>query len=199
MKLFFLSILFFFLYINISFAKSDPKSLDDQELCDVATYSGFNANKLWKIGSYKKYVDEAKKRGIDCGVKSLIKGEVINIPISEVKLMLNQFNLYDGVFTNEIDEALIKAIAQLMAKKGFSYEDPNSSKAFTLFMNLMKMLLIGLKFVNIDACRLKKTYLKYLIRGVQYIFVGCQKQRVKSRQNMMMTYVGLQRIYQIID
>lgn len=131
MKLFFLSILFFFLYSNVSFAKSDPKSLDDQELCDVATYSGVNANKLWKIGSYKKYVDEAKKRGIDCGVKSLIKGEVINIPTSEVKLMLNHFKLYDGFFSNEIDEELIKAIAQLMAKKGFSYEDPNSSKAFT--------------------------------------------------------------------
>ena len=57
MKFLFLSVLLFSLHTNFSFAKSDPKSLDDQELCDVATFRGANSNKLWKIGSYKKYVD----------------------------------------------------------------------------------------------------------------------------------------------
>jgi len=39
------------------------------ELCDAATYT-INKTTDWKVGAYKKYVKEAKRRNISCGVKS---------------------------------------------------------------------------------------------------------------------------------
>lgn len=45
------------------------------ELCDAATYT-INKITEWKVGAYKKYVKEAKRRNISCGVKSASNDQV---------------------------------------------------------------------------------------------------------------------------
>ena len=67
--------------------KPTPNSLDDQSLCDMATY-GMSDSKLWKLGTYIVYVNEAKSRGLECGVKKLLQGDIRDLKSSEVKLYL---------------------------------------------------------------------------------------------------------------
>ena len=72
------------------------KDLNNDELCKIATFPSGSEMK-WKVGSYKKYVIAAKNRGLKCDVKSLIDGEIIDIPVSKVKLMLAHFELYNEI------------------------------------------------------------------------------------------------------
>ncbi len=110
--------------------KPEPKDLNNDELCKIATFPS-GSTKNWKVGNYKKYVVEAKDRGLKCDVKSLIAGEIIDITVSKVKLMLAHFELYNEIYNDEINENFYKSIKLLMDRKGFNYEDPRSKEAFT--------------------------------------------------------------------
>ena len=54
---------------NDKICSQDVLKCTPSELCDVATYT-INKITEWKVGAYKKYVKEAKRRNISCGVKS---------------------------------------------------------------------------------------------------------------------------------
>ena len=49
--------------------EADLTGCSKEDLCDTATY-GMVGMKNWKVGSYTIFVDEAKRRGLTCGVKS---------------------------------------------------------------------------------------------------------------------------------
>ena len=126
---FFFFIVMFVGFLQVDFAiaeKPEPKDLNNDELCKIATFpSGSEMN--WKVGSYKKYVIAAKDRGLKCDVKSLIDGEIIEISVSKVKLMLAHFELYNEIYNDEINESLYNSIKLLMDDRGFNYEDPKSN------------------------------------------------------------------------
>jgi len=71
--------------VNTSKARceADLKGCTDYDLCMTATFKVASMPKNWKLGSYKKFVDEAKRRNISCGVKSAnndqVKADEINI------------------------------------------------------------------------------------------------------------------------
>ena len=77
--------------------KPEPKDLNNDDLCKIATFPS-GSEKKWKVGNYKKYVIAAKDRGLKCDVKSLIDGEIIEISVSKVKLMLAHFELYNEIY-----------------------------------------------------------------------------------------------------
>ena len=54
---------------NAKTCSQDVLKCTPSELCDAATYT-INKITEWKVGAYKKYVKEAKRRNISCGVKS---------------------------------------------------------------------------------------------------------------------------------
>ena len=64
--------------LNTSKARceADLKGCTDYDLCMTATFKVASMPKNWKLGSYKKFVDEAKRRNISCGVKSASNDQV---------------------------------------------------------------------------------------------------------------------------
>ena len=64
--------------VNTSKARceADLKGCTDYDLCMTATFKVASMPKNWKLGSYKKFVDEAKRRNISCGVKSASNDQV---------------------------------------------------------------------------------------------------------------------------
>ncbi len=52
---------------DVNSCKANPENCSDDELCSQATYT-INNKKDWRVGSFQKYSDEAKRRGMDCGV-----------------------------------------------------------------------------------------------------------------------------------
>lgn len=48
---------------------TDVTQCDEKSLCDTATWISAG-NKKWKLGAYTQYVDEAKRRGLTCGVNT---------------------------------------------------------------------------------------------------------------------------------
>ena len=54
---------------NDKTCSQDVMKCTPTELCDAASYT-INGITGWKVGAYKKFVDEAKRRNTSCGVKS---------------------------------------------------------------------------------------------------------------------------------
>ena len=96
----------------------------------MATY-GMSDSKLWKLGTYIVYVSEAKSRGLECGVKKLLQGDIRDLKSSEVKLYLTHLGIFDDELSDDVNEELYSAIQKLMTLEGFAYDDPRSPEAFT--------------------------------------------------------------------
>jgi hypothetical protein len=45
----------------------------EAKLCELSTYKIGSNPRGWKVGDYRKFVDEAKRRGLTCGVKTVNK------------------------------------------------------------------------------------------------------------------------------
>ena len=50
-----------------NYCPNDVTQCDEKSLCDTATWISAG-NKKWKVGAYTKFVNEAKRRGLTCGV-----------------------------------------------------------------------------------------------------------------------------------
>ena len=102
-------------------AKSlNPNELSDDLLCSTATY-GMTGSKRWKIGNYSEYIDEAKKRGLSCGVPSFLKGKIVNVSNIDLQLMLAQLGVYSEKFDGTFSESVMQSTKRLLANEGFSY------------------------------------------------------------------------------
>ena len=113
--------------------ETDISRCSEKDLCELATY-GMKKNVRWKIGSSSVFVEEAKSRGLACGVEKLIKGKIRDVRYSDVKLMLDHLGLYKGKISGKADKSLFLAIEKLMEQEGFFYDDPTSSEALTFVL-----------------------------------------------------------------
>ena len=48
--------------------KDSPSVCSKEEICKLATSQSINSKRIWKSGSFQKFVDEAKRQELDCGV-----------------------------------------------------------------------------------------------------------------------------------
>ena len=66
---------------------TDVTQCDEKSLCDTATWISAG-NKKWKLGAYTQYVDEAKRRGLTCGIdtnSAVIAKKPYNKPYNEIE------------------------------------------------------------------------------------------------------------------
>ena len=74
-------------------SKTDPAECEDLELCNFATssYGVPNGPKLWeKYSGYQVYVNEAKRRGLSCGVVEIAVTNLKQAFVSQSKLKRRQ-------------------------------------------------------------------------------------------------------------
>lgn len=100
----------------------DPSELTDDLLCSTATY-GMVGRKRWKIENYDEYINEAKKRELNCGVPNFVEGNIKEISNIDIQLMLAQLGVYSGEFDGIYSESLVDSTKRLLAMDGFSYID----------------------------------------------------------------------------
>ena len=101
-----------------TFEQSRLKSMSEKQLCLTAvdTYS-----KTWSKGSYQKYVQEAKRRGLTCGVGKKLNSQTASVSIPKSKA--------NSTFAQEVAAELRKRAAAATADKNTS--DKTTSAALT--------------------------------------------------------------------
>ena len=79
--------------------EADLVFCNEAVLCELATY-GPLGNKDWKVGVYRKFVTEAKRRGLTCGVKTVNSSTNQTAAVSTTKTARDRCEA-DLVFCNE--------------------------------------------------------------------------------------------------
>ena len=119
---------------NDKICSQDVLKCTPSELCDAATYT-INKTTDWKVGAYKKYVKEAKRQNISCGVKVDIKVDIEDVKIAKlIKIFSDANNSCRGASADKIStwEKCVERTktSQALQKYGFCYGKASDDGAY---------------------------------------------------------------------